>query len=349
MALDFVTDHKGSGTMEIKVIVDQLSSYEITPVAEAEKNTYIETHKMIKPGQTSFYPACLYVGYASDLPDALKSAANIIAIEDEPVPPSFSQAPGLNLYLAPCGTSQFDILNRIADIMIDEAAIVAGMRRLIDALYSGAGLQAIVDIASDVMGNPVFVNDGSFKILAMSQSAVFRNISLEEERALGFVTEQNVADMRRDGIVTRRRHDRENTLRVERPESTEQWLFKDVKLHNVWAATVAIVDNNRPFREPFDMEMIERLSKIVAVELEKNELLQGRPQRHERVLSRRSAHRQDAERPRYRGAAPPYRVAVPPVLSSGGRRYAQWSHEPRPSALCHWTASPPFSPIAAGR
>lgn len=271
MALDFVTDHKGSGTMEIKVIVDQLSSYEITPVAEAEKNTYIETHKMIKPGQTSFYPACLYVGYASDLPDALESAANIIAIEDEPVPPSFSQAPGLNLYLAPCGTSQFDILNRIADIMIDEAAIVAGMRRLIDALYSGAGLQAIVDIASDVMGNPVFVNDGSFKILAMSQSAVFRNISLEEERALGFVTEQNVADMRRDGIVTRRRHDRENTLRVERPESTEQWLFKDVKLHNVWVATVAIVDNNRPFREPFDMEMIERLSKIVAVELEKND------------------------------------------------------------------------------
>lgn len=257
--------------MEIKSIIDQLHAYEISPVAETSEKVFIETHKMIKPGQASFYPACLYVGYASDLPEAPEGAANIIAIEDEDLPPSFAQSPGVNLYKAPKGTSQFDILNRIADIMIDEAAIVAGMRRLIDALYSGAGLQAIVDIASDVIGNPVFVNDSSFKILAMSQNAVFHNTSLEEERSLGFVTEQNVTDMRRDGIVSRKRRNREGTLRVERPGSKEQWLFRDVKLHNVWVATVAVVDNNRPFRESFDMDMLERLSKIVAVELEKND------------------------------------------------------------------------------
>ena len=199
MALDFVTDHKGSGTMEIKVIVDQLSSYEITPVAEAEKNTYIETHKMIKPGQTSFYPACLYVGYASDLPDALESAANIIAIEDEPVPPSFSQAPGLNLYLAPCGTSQFDILNRIADIMIDEAAIAQMKDGAVflnlsrDTLVNDAAMAAALEAGKVARYVTDFANPA---VVAMPRAIVMPHLGASTKEA-----EDNCAKMAAQSVM----------------------------------------------------------------------------------------------------------------------------------------------------
>ena len=46
--------------------------------------------------------------------------------------------------------------------------------------------------------------------------------------------------------------------------------LRDVQLHGITVGTVALVDNNRPFRE-LDWELLERFRKIVAVEMEKND------------------------------------------------------------------------------
>ncbi len=259
--------------MEIRKVASRLKKYGLECVASTEDEVFIETHKMVKPGQQSFVPACLYVGYVSELPDEVfgDGPSNIICIEDRPLPSGFVSHGRMNLYLAPKGVNQFDILNTIADIMIDEASIVAGMRRLIDALYTGLGLQGIVDIAAEVLGNPVFVNDGSFKILAMSSSSRFENATLEEERTTGFVLEENVEAMRQDGVIAQGANRRKGILRIKRRSRDEEWLFRDVKLNGVNVATIAVVDNNQPFRSGFDEELLDRLSKVVALELEKNE------------------------------------------------------------------------------
>lgn len=258
--------------MEIHKILDKLKEFNIETIAETGMPAYIQTHKMIKPGQKSFYSACIYAGYVSELPEKLESdhISNLICIEDKPLDSNFVKSGEMNLYLIHnSAVNQFDVLNKIADIMIDEATVTSAMRRILDELYINAGLQPLVDVASEVFENPIFVNDTAFKILAMSQNCTFPNKTLEDEKELGYVHADNVSALYRDRIFGSF-EDSNKILYSERKDKNERWLFKAVKLHDVAIAHIAIVDNNRPFRD-MDYELLERFANIVAIEMEKNE------------------------------------------------------------------------------
>lgn len=258
--------------MEIKTIINKLSDYNLTTIVEIPELTYIQTHKMINPKKDFFYSTCLYVGYVSELPDAVSAncIANIICIEDEPLPDFYKSMTNVNMYLTPIGTNQFDILNKIADIMIDEATLVASMRKILDALYSNQGLQLIVDVASELFENPIFINDPAYKILAMSSSFPLTNPTLEEEKLLGYVHPTNIKAMKRDLIYAEGINTHKGILSSKRIDTGETWLFSAVKIHEVTIAQIAIVDSNRNFRE-LDYELLKRFTQIIAIELEKND------------------------------------------------------------------------------
>ncbi len=257
--------------MEIKTLIQKLSEFDIQPIVEMHESTHIQTHKMIKPKKDIFFPACLYVGYVSELPKKIHedSKANLICIEDMPLTNEILNHPYLNLYLAPKNTNQFEILNKIADIMIDEATVTASMKEILDALFASKGLQSIVDAASEVFGNPVFINDTSYKILAMSNSFIFKNKTLEEEKQLGYVHASNIQAMKRDGVFAEKLNTYPGIMTSKRKDVDETWLFTTVKIHGIAVANIALVDNVRPFKET-DYEILNRFNQIVAIEMEKN-------------------------------------------------------------------------------
>ncbi len=261
--------------MEIQKILPKLGEFKLRTVSEASMPAYIETHKMIKPKQTSFFSACLYVGYVSELPDRLETdeISNLICIEDVPLPPDFINSGDMNLFLVPIEMNQFDILNKIADILIDEATLVSAMHRILNVLYSNSGLQELVNIATEVFENPIFINDSAFKILAMSQNSRFFNKTLEEEKSLGYVHEENVKRMRQIRVIEKFRSS-DQVISASPEDSDENWLFKSVKLNGITVADIAMVDNNRPFNE-LDKELLDRFSIIVSIEMQKNELYKG--------------------------------------------------------------------------
>ena len=258
--------------MEIHKILSKLEDFNISTVVETGDPAYIQTHKMISPKNPVFFPACIYVGYVSELPEVINdgSIANVICIADASIPDGFLNSGAVNLYLTPQTTNQFDLLNHIADILIDEATLVASMRKLLDTLYANTGLQSLVDVASEVFENPLFINDTDFKILALTTTAVFKNQTLEEEKTLGYVHLANVQAMKRDGLVSEKFHRGDDIITSQRTDIDECWLFKSVKLQGIAVAQIAIVNNCRPFRE-LDYELLNRFSQIVAIEMEKND------------------------------------------------------------------------------
>ncbi len=262
--------------MEIQKILDKLQDFDLSEISIAPGPTHIHTHKMIKPGQARFFPACLYVGYVSELPPALEDGgqANLICIQDCDLPSGLTHSGDVNLYLTPPGTNQFDILNRVADILIDEATVTAAMRRILDSLYIGEGLQGLVDVACEVFENPLFINDPAYKIIAMSHNTVFKDKNLEEEKELGYIHPENVTAMRRASLIETGSRREGGLYYSRRPEKNESWIIADVQLHGITVGTVALVDNNRPFRE-LDWELLERFRKILAVEMEKNDFYQN--------------------------------------------------------------------------
>ena len=263
--------------MELKKIIGELQSYNPQMICEVAEPTYIQTHKMIKPNQSNFFQGCLYVGYVSDLPAVLntETTCSLICISNTPLPDRYYHYSNINLILMDYGTNQYDVLNEIADIMIDEAKLTSNMRQLLDALYSDLGLQHMVDVAFEAFGNPIFVNDTAYKILAMSRKAVFDDPTQEAEKTLGYIHETNVADLKRDNTLERANQSN-YPIYSQRVKDTPGWLFRTIKIHNITVGHVGLVENNRPFRN-IDYELLDRFSKLIALEMEKNDFLKETP------------------------------------------------------------------------
>ena len=258
--------------MELKKIIHMISDYHPVVVTATQDPVYIQTHKMIKPGQTRFYPQCLYVGYVSELGAFIddQEMANLICIEDQPLPEWIERNGNLNLILMEKTVNQFDVLNRLADIMIDEAGLIAHMRQLLDALYANRGLQYMVDVAAEVFGNPMFVNDIAYRILAYSKSYTFHtDPTLEIEKELGYIHEENLSALRRDKIFDQIQQ-LDKPFYSRKPESQMGFLFRTIKIHDVDIGLVALVESNQTFRT-IDYELLERFSKLIAIEMEKSD------------------------------------------------------------------------------
>lgn len=257
--------------MELIKIVNMLEEFEPKVLARVELPVYIQTHKRMISGQTQFYSNCLYVGFVSDLPEVLKedSVISLICVEDIPLSRAYDKNDLLNLAVVGNHVHPHDILNKIADIMIDEARIVSSMQILLDALYANKGLQYLVDVAFEVFENPIFINDTAYKILAMSSNVSFEDSTLEEEKLLGYIHEKNLSDMRNDKVF-KQLSQSIYPLYSKRKDQTTGWLFKIIAIHGVEVGIVALVETNRPFRK-YDFELLERFSKLISIELEKND------------------------------------------------------------------------------
>lgn len=257
--------------MKIEKIIDKLARFSLRTSKKADTPVQIQTHSMIKSGQTSFYPSCIYIGYSSELPDSLAKPGvyNFLCIDDKEIPPFIIEQSNINLILLSPNTSLQELQEFVERIMIDEALLTSGMRRMTDTLYADKGLNVLVEEASEIFENPVFINDTAYKILAMSQKTSFADPTLEEEKELGYIHESNVDIMRKIKLFDQV-HRSNGTLLFKRPDTYEEWLFRSVKLHGIIMADIGIESVNRPFRDS-DYDLIEYFSKIVALDMEKSE------------------------------------------------------------------------------
>ena len=74
--------------------------------------------------------------------------------------------------------SQAELFNFTSESMTDIPQVSMGMHILVNALFSGNGLQHLVDAAAEIFGNPVYVVDLQHKYLAISSGIFLASIFL---------------------------------------------------------------------------------------------------------------------------------------------------------------------------
>lgn len=258
--------------MELKNILKKLDGFSFRPIIEADSTLQVHTYKRIKAGQTAYAASCLYIGYASELPHISKNSgiANMICIEDVPLSHGFFDDSGkLNLYLFSGDTELRVLIDKVADIMIGEAELSSAMRCLYDSVYQNRGLQHLVDIAAELIENPLFISDNTYKVIAKSKDAESRYMHLEEEKPFEYIPLAVVTEMKKDGLITAKGGSNRAHI-VSRNSRNENWIFKAIEINSIVVALIAIVDTFRPFRE-IDREFAELLANTVSIELSKSE------------------------------------------------------------------------------
>jgi len=145
------------------------------------------------------------------------------------------------------------------------------MKELFEAFSLNLGLQGIIDKARAVLGRPMVIHDTSFKILAASYDAADFIHLIEDEKGNKYISEDRVQYIRSNNMSEILRKGRSSNF-IENTNPKGGTLFAPIKIEDIEIARIAIYEADVKFKE-IDYKMIELLSHILSVELQKSNTL----------------------------------------------------------------------------
>ena len=150
----------------------------------------------------------------------------------------------------------------------EPAEMTDAMQTMVNALLSENGLQHLVDTASNLFGNPVYVVDLSFKYLAISSDIHPDNDIFREEETIGYISEKGMEYIKKanlDDMI--RMHD--TAFFVHNSHVDMGMLVDNVVMQDIEVGHVMMLESAQPFRD-FDADLFHRFSLLVSIELQKD-------------------------------------------------------------------------------
>ena len=255
-------------------LTDTLSLYDPELISIQQQDIVIKTAKMLLKDQNDFESDIIYIGYASQLTETLStiSLINLICILDVPIPDKLRSNTNVNIVLLNKSVDIANILNKIFGLLSEEDLRLNNcMIRLFDSLSKGNGLQSIVDIGYEMLGNPLHVIDLSWKHLASSKDPVTDDIVWQEFITTGYQSVTSVS------------HYLNSNFTFKLLNSPEPYFWKDnyakysrlmsrITIGNKPIAVVGALDQKRPFKES-DRKLLTIICDALSAEMQKNKFI----------------------------------------------------------------------------
>lgn len=160
----------------------------------------------------------------------------------------------------------------IAALLAEESRSSANTQRLLVCYTGNGGLQQLVDLAADMLGNPLIVADVSYKILAISKRGFEGRPDIEVQRELGYVLAENVGELKQDKVHEEARKRSKPLYTVK--QSGDAWLTALVYVNGVEAGHIDSMEQGRAFTEG-DFRLVEFLCGLVSLELQKSDFFKA--------------------------------------------------------------------------
>ena len=259
--------------MILSDIMTSFHGYDRRWICQFDRNVDIYSFAFLE-GATDFEGNILYFGDVSMLPkEPPQMNLTFVCVADQQVPDYYlNEAQGLiNLILIDKGTSTIQILKILTDLFGNAARVSSGRAHLIEVLHSNRGLQYIINEAYGILQNPITVLDSSYKILAMYEDseASGEREDLEEQRSLGFVLQKNVEAMSKAHLYEHVRTEG-RPIYMKDENSKYGWVTSLIYIHGIEVGQIGVMDSRHPISD-MDMQIIEFLSQVVSLELQKSD------------------------------------------------------------------------------
>lgn len=150
----------------------------------------------------------------------------------------------------PCADGTRDIADvyRICcDFLLYHVRLMESCNRLSNALLSGKGLSHIVDVASQVLGNPVIVADQSFKILAHGGTENVTDPFLQEITQIGFYPKSYIKKIVRHSVMISSSLDIYPPI-IDEPFSPHRYMTLELMVKGKYVGFATLIEE-RPFKE----------------------------------------------------------------------------------------------------
>ncbi|MEL7656668.1 MAG: helix-turn-helix domain-containing protein, partial [Bacillota bacterium] len=234
----------------------------------------IQSVRMLLDNQKDFESDVLYIGYTSQLSEKIStiSLINLICILDIPISDKLKSNANVNMILFNKSFDLASVFNKIYDLLTeDDLRLNDYMVKLFDSLSQGKGLQNIVDIGYEMLGNPLHVIDLSWKHIASSKDPVIDDIVWQEFITTGYQSVTSVS------------HYLNSNFTYKLLNSPEPYFWKDnyakygrlmsrITIGNKPIAVAGALDQKRPFRES-DRKLMTIICDALSAEMQKNKFI----------------------------------------------------------------------------
>ncbi len=254
----------------LKAIWEKLRPYKPEHISTNNSEVYIDAIAPISPKTDFSAQHTLYIGMASELPE--HCPANLICIEDVPIPEDYRKPQFVNLTVLPQKTVMHELYSCICNLLLDYAQTLTAASNLLASLAKARGLESIVAIAYKALGNPIIVNDKSWKALAIASDVrEIDDVAWNEFMTNGGLSLE-VVSMNIKEKLTDRIEQSETPLWCKEANMKYPRLFCRVAVGSRPVATVAVIEYYKPFEER-DYFLLSMLANAISAEMQKNKFL----------------------------------------------------------------------------
>lgn len=220
------------------VIIDFLQKYKITAQIIQHDTDLIETVDYLKINQKHFEMDVLYLGKESDYPEIsqLECPINILLVCDSQYRPEYHNFDKLNCVVLAESPPLDTLYEEIQRFLQSRKELQWKSMQLYDCLSNGKGLQALVNLGSELFNNPLIVFDQNQRVIAYSQNKLTPKSFLADESF-------------------------EN-------ETTDRNLSTPININGDSVGQVVVTESNKPFDENTS-HLLSVLSNIISVEVQK--------------------------------------------------------------------------------
>lgn len=201
----------------------------------------------------------LFIGSAYDFDESVKEG--VILLLNCPKPPSKSILwikEALNL---------LDVFQVVQNELMNYHSLQLKREELFHSLYSGTGIDGIINVAHTYLENPITICDTSFSILS-SCPPVDDSRNLEKKKNRFYLKEIFSKDMIDSKIVERIYLSRYPFItKIE--DFTYDWIFSSIRIQHAVVGYACIRAIVRPFTDK-DLEFIQVLSQMLSIEMQKD-------------------------------------------------------------------------------
>lgn len=221
------------------------------------------------PELTDLEPNVLYLGQASALPELtpVNHQINILYFDDGQASLRGWDNPKVNLFILNNDIDMMLVFNELQKYM---AEIQTWVTKLNDCLFHNRGLQSIIDVGYELIGNPIALLDASYKDIGHSQDTNFQDPIFTETNVKGYLPPDYFAKCKAKQYV-------EKFMKSLVPFIFEDEIQGRVKiLANVTAknkiiANMTVFEYDRPLRNS-DLDLVAFLCDIISVSMQQNAL-----------------------------------------------------------------------------
>ncbi|WP_240839281.1 CdaR family transcriptional regulator [Acidaminobacter sp. JC074] len=253
--------------ISLNEIIDNLSSYKIIKTFLPAETIYFDNVTIFHKEIVTFRNTTLYIAKASNLVDCKVSFDNnLIVIRD--CDKNFSC-----LMTFSYDTDQIKLLNEISYSITKAIKNDAYLNRLFDDVIEKKGMQSLINRTAELLKNPVFLLNASYKVVNHSANETFEDASWDETLKKGYSTNEAIRLYRRNGVIEKLLKS-ENPIIVESLSGGQPMILSKISLENKMVAILAIVQSKERLDKNI-LSLVKRITAVLIIEIERDKSVLG--------------------------------------------------------------------------